>query len=258
MVIKIPKDKIDELCEKILFVLNSKKVTLKHLQSLAGSLAFCPLALPVGRTFSRRIYASLCKASKQHHFIRVTNSMKSDLLVWKEFLHNFNGLSYIPEKNWSTNYDLQLFTDSAGVETKGCGAFYAGKWAHLQWHTEWKSTPLLRDITYLELIPIALAIFLWGQEFRNKNVIFFSDNEAVVSILNSKTSKSKIVMSLLRFIIYCTLKFNIQLKSKHISSKDNTIADFISRGQVERFRKLVPFVELYPCQVPAEFWSLLY
>jgi hypothetical protein len=184
--------------------------------------------------------------------------MKSDLLVWKEFLHNFNGLSYIPEKNWSTNYDLQLFTDSAGVETKGCGAFYAGKWAHLQWHTEWKSTPLLRDITYLELIPIALAIFLWGQEFRNKNVIFFSDNEAVVSILNSKTSKSKIVMSLLRFIIYCTLKFNIQLKSKHISSKDNTIADFISRGQVERFRKLVPFVELYPCQVPAEFRSLLY
>jgi hypothetical protein len=72
--------------EKILFVLNSKKVTLKHLQSLAGSLAFCPLALPVGRTFSRRIYASLCKASKHHHFIRVTNSMKSDLLVWKEFI----------------------------------------------------------------------------------------------------------------------------------------------------------------------------
>jgi hypothetical protein len=54
--------------------------------------------------------------------------------------------------------------------------------------TEWKSTPLLRDIAYLELIPIALAIFLWGQEFRNKSVIFFSVNEAVVSILNSKTS----------------------------------------------------------------------
>jgi hypothetical protein len=73
--------------------------------------------------------------------------MKSDLLVWKEFLHNFNGLSYIPEKNWSTNYDLQLFTDSTGVEAKGCGAFYAVKWAHLQWPSEWKSTPLLRDIT---------------------------------------------------------------------------------------------------------------
>jgi hypothetical protein len=74
--------------------------------------------------------------------------------------------------------------------------YTAVKWAHLQWPSEWKSTPLLRDITYLELIPIALAIFLWGQEFRNKNVIFFSDNEAVVSILNSKTSNSKTVMSL--------------------------------------------------------------
>ena len=172
MVIKIPKDKIDELCEKILFVLNSKKVTLKHLQFLAGSLAFCPLSLPVGRTFSRRIYASQCKASKHHHFIRVTNSMKSDLLVWKEFLHNFNGLSYIPEKNWSTNYDLQLFTDSAGVEKKGCGAFYAVKWAHLQWPTESKSTPLLRDITYLELIPIALAIILWVRNLEIKTSYF--------------------------------------------------------------------------------------
>ena len=126
MVIKIPKDKIDELCENILFMLNSKKVTLKHLQSLAGSLAFCTRAFPAGRTFSRRIYASLCKASKPHHFIRVTNFMKSDLLVWKEFLHNFNSLSYIPEKNWSTNYDLQLFIDRAGGETKGCGAFMLG------------------------------------------------------------------------------------------------------------------------------------
>jgi hypothetical protein len=39
--------------------------------------------------------------------------MKKDLKVWKTFLNNYNGCSYIQELNWISNSDLQLFTDSA-------------------------------------------------------------------------------------------------------------------------------------------------
>ena len=258
MVIKIPCDKIQELNDKILYVLGKQKVTLSNLQPLAGSLAFCTRALPAGRTFSRRIYSAMSKASKPHHFIRVTSSMKSDLLVWKQFLDQFNGTSFIQDLNWSTNSELQLYTDSAGGETKGCGAFFAGKWTFLQWPQRWRNTPILKDITYLELIPIALAISIWGHELRNKKVILFSDNEAVVYILNNKTSKSESVLTLLRFIVYQTLTLNILLKSKHIFSSENKIADYISRGQVEQFKELVPFADPYPCPIPAEFWNLLY
>lgn len=258
MLVQIPDDKIQDLREKIDFVLNNKKITLKCLQSLTGSLAFCTRALPAGRTFSRRLYASLSRASKPHHFIRVTKSMKYDLYVWKEFLSEFNGTTLIPELNWVSNYDLKLFTDSAGGKSKGCGAFYDGKWTHLLWPERWQDTSLLRDITYLELIPIALAIFLWGHEFQNKKVLFYSDNAAIVSILNSKTSKSESVLSLLRFVVYCSLKMNIEIKALHIFSKENKLADLISRGQVEQFKKLVPYADPYPCPVPAEFWNLLY
>jgi hypothetical protein len=99
MIIKIPENKISELKDKIMFVMGNSKVTLRTLQSLAGSLAFCTKELPAGRDFSRRIYAATSKAKKPHHFIRVTNAMKCDLLVWKEFLEDFNGISYIPEIN---------------------------------------------------------------------------------------------------------------------------------------------------------------
>jgi hypothetical protein len=59
--------------------------------------------------------------------------MKCDLLVWKEFLEDFNRISYIPEINWSSNYDLELYTDSTGGSSKGCAAIFAGKWVFMQW-----------------------------------------------------------------------------------------------------------------------------
>jgi hypothetical protein len=40
--------------------------------------------------------------------------MFDDLMVWKLFLENINGVSYILDKDWVSNVDLQLFTDSAG------------------------------------------------------------------------------------------------------------------------------------------------
>jgi hypothetical protein len=53
---------------------------------------------------------------------------------------------------------LELYTDSDGGASKGCGAFCKNKWAYLQWPVEWESTNL-RDITFLEIIPIALSIY---------------------------------------------------------------------------------------------------
>jgi hypothetical protein len=146
--------------------------------------------------------------------------------------------------------------DSAGGSSKGCAAIFARKWIFMQWSAAWKNTPVLRDITYLELIPIALAIYLWGHLLKNKKVIFFCDNEAVVFFLNNKSAKSERVMTLLRFVVYWTLKLNIQLKAKHIFSSFNKIADYISRGQVEQFRKLAPSADRCPCRIPVEFLSL--
>ena len=41
MVVRIPIEKITEAKEKLVFVLNSKKVTLRTLQSLIGLLNCC-------------------------------------------------------------------------------------------------------------------------------------------------------------------------------------------------------------------------
>ena len=95
MLINIPDEIFLELKSKIKFVLGTKKVTLRDLQSLCGSLAFWSKALPAGRAFSRRIYLATSSAKKPHHFIRITGGMYQDLLVWNLFLDKFNGVSYM-------------------------------------------------------------------------------------------------------------------------------------------------------------------
>jgi hypothetical protein len=51
---------------------------------------------------------------------------------------------------WSSNYDLEFYTDSAGGSSKGCAVIFARICVFMQWPAAWKNTPVLRDITYLE------------------------------------------------------------------------------------------------------------
>lgn len=56
----------------------------------------------------------------------------------------------------------------------------------------------MADITFLELVPIVLLLFLFKSDLCNKRFLFHTDNKALVSILNKKSSKSRRVMELVR------------------------------------------------------------
>ena len=202
MLIQIPKEKLSELLQKLTEASKKKKITLRQLQSLCGSLAFCTRALPAGRAFSRRLYLACNRAKMPHHYMRVTRDMLDDILTWKIFLQNFNGTSYILDDSWVSNSILQLFTDSAGGAFKGCGVYFNGKWSFLAWPSEFEENNTLRDITYLEMIPIALSVYLWGNQWHGKQILFHSDKQSVVKILNSCSSKSTRVMTLVSPIVY--------------------------------------------------------
>ena len=113
MSVKIPEETIKELLKKLNEVAFKKKVTLKQLQSLCGSLAFCTYALPGGRAFSRRIYLATTKAKRSLHLNKVTKEMYEDLLMLNYFVEQFNGNSFIFD-NWISNCDFELYTDSVG------------------------------------------------------------------------------------------------------------------------------------------------
>jgi hypothetical protein len=114
-----------------------------------------------------------------------------------------------------------------------------------------------RDITFLEIIPTAFSIFLWHKLLYKNKIVYSIDNMTVVSILESKTSKSARMMVLLIFIVYWLLVWHLHFKAVHISYVHNAIADSLSRGQFQRFRELAPTAELKPMMILWECWNLL-
>ena len=125
----------------------------------------------------------------------------------------------------------------------------------MNWPNDWENSEILKDITYLEIIPIALAIMLWGGLFYKKKINFHVDNLAVVYILNSKTSKSERVLKLLRFIVYQTLTKNFHIRSSHKSGKGNKIAIALSRDNFQKFRELAPHAYKVPVKFLYSFGS---
>ena len=88
------------------------------------------------------------------------------------------------------------------------------------------------NITILEFFPIVLASEIWGPLMRNKCIVFFSDNQAAVEIINKQTSKDRSIMVLLRHFVLSTLKYNILFHAKHIAGCINRESDALFRLQV--------------------------
>ncbi|XP_062597918.1 uncharacterized protein LOC134259342 [Saccostrea cucullata] len=250
----VPDDKVRELLAKINGILNSKKVTLKEMQSLAGALAFVVKALPAGRAFCSRLYGSMAGVKKSFHFIRITAEIKLDLLMWVQFLTDFNGRTQFPSLVWQEDDSLHFYSDSSS--SHGCGVVFGKHWCSLHWPHGWPEE-CYRDITFLELVPIVLGVMIWAESLRNKKLLLHIDNLSLVYIINNKSSKNKRIMILVRMLVLQTLKFNVQIKAQHIPGVKNEIADAISRFQWTRFRQLAPWADPFPSMVPIQFWRAI-
>ena len=259
MMVRIPQEKLEKLQNLLAPLLSAKKIRLKELESVVGLMAFCSRAIPSSRAFIRRFYDLIAsvKSKKPYHFVRINKEVKEDVRVWLNFLENFNGATYIPDRFWVSNETLELYTDSAGNPFLGCGAYFTGHWVQFRWPASWRDSSIFTDLTFLELIPVVLALFIWGCDLENTKVKFRIDNNALVAVINKRTSKSKLVMKLLRPLVFLTMKYNIQFKAVHIASLCNGIADSLSRFQEDRFRNLAPCADQEPVSIPAGFLNVI-
>ena len=143
-----------------------------------------------------------------------------------------------------TSESLQLYTDAAA--SLGYGACFQTKWFFGRFPNEWSKL----NITFLELYPIVIALELRGHLWKNHSVVFYTDNEALSSIINKQTTRITSIMFLVRKLVLLCLRLYIEFKARHISGKLNYKADALSRLQVERFKQQSPFSDAHPTCIP--------
>ena len=83
------------------------------------------------------------------------------------------------------------------------------------------------------------------------------DNEALVAVVNNRTSRSENVMILIRNFVLICMKFNIIFKAKHIPGVHNSIADAISRKNFKQVHCLDPLADRCPQKVPDSFRQII-
>ena len=191
----LPLDKLSKAKVLLLKFLNKDSCRLRELQSLIGFLNFCCLVITCGRAFLRRLIDLTIGVPKPYYHIRLNNAVKADMNLWLTFCDKFNGKSMFLNETFLTSDTLKLFTDSA--KTLGFGAVYGSYWLYGSFPAEWKTF----NITFLKLYPIVLAVHIWAPRWKNHSILFYTDNLALVSIINNQTSKNPHIMKLLRVLI---------------------------------------------------------
>ncbi len=247
---RLPQDKLTKARDLLILYSTKRKITLKQLQSLIGLLNFACKAVAPGRAFLRRLVDLSCGVSKGHHHISLNIQARADIAAWLYFLQSFNGVSMFLHHKWSSSDAIKLFSDAAG--NLGYAAVFGAKWLAGQWSEEWHSI----HITAKELFPIVLAVEIWGPYLSNRKILFKTDNAAVAEIVNKQSCKDPTTMALVRCFVIASLRNNILFRATHISGSSNVVPDRLSRLQFQEARKLAPWLDPLPTQVPPHLMSV--
>lgn len=174
----LPIDKLSKAKDLLTNFLCRQSCTLREIQSLIGYFNSCCSVIICGRAFLRRLIDPTIGISQPHYHVRLT---KADLQLWLSFLEQYNGKFMFINDKFLSNESLCLHTDSA--QSIGYGDVYGTHWFYGPFPPEWKTF----NITFLELYPIVVSVHLWAKMWKNHSIVFFTDNLALVSIINSQT-----------------------------------------------------------------------
>jgi hypothetical protein len=173
-----PPEKIEKCRSYLHRFLSRDRCTLKDMQSLVGTLNLACTVVQPGRAFLRRMINLTCTVAEHQKFISISEEAKLDMKIWLSFLKNSNDTSMFLHDRFLSN--KTFYTDA--TKSKGFGGVYGSRWFYGSFPDDWK----VMNIMTLEFYPIILALEIWGSLWKNHCILFFTDNEALVSVINKE------------------------------------------------------------------------
>ena len=115
--IRVPNEKMEEIKREVAGWIGKRSCRKRELESLVGHLCYASRVVKPGKTFMRRLFEALAGARHSHHHIRLGSAVRSDILWWRTFMTEWNGVSIIPQPR---SHSAIIWTDASG--SFGCGA----------------------------------------------------------------------------------------------------------------------------------------
>jgi hypothetical protein len=242
--LRLPREKLDRLVVEARALLSQTKATLVQLQSFLGLLSWAVRAVLPGRMFARRLAQLTTGLKRPSDRVRITWAVREDLQVWLSFFSKHNGRSFFLAPGRAPHPHIRFSADAAG--RAGFGLVCGTEWTFGSFTWEWEDI----HITSKELFPILVFVEIFSLALQNRRIEVFSDNTAVVGILNTQTARDPHCLLLLRRIVLRSLQLNCVIMATHLPGKLNTLADALSRGKIELFREMHPGAASDPTPLP--------
>ena len=242
MAIRLPEKKLHKARTMIEQAAKRKSLSLLEIQNIIGYLNFVSTVIPLGRTFLRRLYNMelYFPLGSRHQPRRISGAVKKDIAWWAK------ALSLVPERSiaYAERERIRVWSDTAS--TKGLGAFYLREHqVHPQPDAAF-SIPLPRSlvkgqehINTQEMRAVEQVLLHWGNKWRGTILIMHIDNKAVVHGLKNRTMRGG-SMNVLRRCLLLTTEYDVELEAQWVSTKENALADSLSRSEYNRIADLAP------------------
>ena len=250
--LRLPQEKLQRMQSLLVEWGNRKVCERRQLESLVGTLNHACKVVRCGRSFLRRMLDLLYRApapTGRPYLIRLNREFRSDLMWWRTFVMAWNGVSFLLPPSHLPQ--LQMASDASG--SWGCGAWHGRHWFQLQWDERAAPLPIMAK----ELLPIVLAVSVWGPGWGGHRIICLCDNQAVVACLHSRTSRVGYIMHMLRALAFIEARHSFSLVPRYIDTKANHLADDLSRDHLISFRLKVPHACAEAIPLPLRLLDLL-
>lgn len=230
-------------------------------EKVVGYLAHCATIVKGGTTFCHCMYSFL-KATKGRCRVRLTKNIKLDLQWWSSFLRVFNGRCPI---QLAGSPEVEIYTDASG---SGFGGWSGSDYFYGYWDeapdrcSHFEPPPRFScltesNINVKELWPVVVALKRWGDDWKNKHILFHCDNSQVLYMLSKGRSVNLQAMQFLQEIFWHCALYNVTISAKYIPTDENITADKLCRLPLDlcnHYGKIsgegVPYGIISCCSVP--------
>ena len=219
-----------------------QRVRVARIMSVLGHWMFMAQIVPGLGLYLRSGYSCI-RGRERREFVSLTRAFRSDLAYLRRLVAGGTLTVSMIRKPLTSG-----FAAWDACTGWGMGAYLDGMWFAVPWADLMAGAlgpvesffpfqlPGTEHINYLELFAAYWFIRTWGARLRGLRLLCRTDNTATAAMLRRLWGQATFI-PLLKEIFRLLVRFDMELEVHWIGTKDNLLADCLSRGAIGEFRQ---------------------